>query len=168
KKISQRSKTPKSSLIMMLTRLLMFCFIVEMSEGWFFFKPKHYSGHWCEFHGYNGGQSKVTVSKITAPVATMEKKVINDLAGNMGTAASIGKDAVDIIKGVGYLTDIAGKLSPALAIFSSAFGFVDSFLKPSPQDILDKANKAIKQLTDEVNDRLDQMKDYISHEVITL
>ena len=71
-------------------------------------------------------------------------------------------------KGGKAFLKLAPKLAPALGVFGVALGFVADFTKPSPQDILNQANKAIAKLTTEVNDRLVKMEGYVDFRVINL
>jgi len=127
-------------------------------------KPQKY----CTFEGYVPGGNKITVAKIIAPVAKMQKNVFSGLAGNLGKASVGAQHSTMLLKGFGKLANIAPKLGPALGLFGVGFSLVKSFIEPSPQDILDQANKAIADLTNEVNSRLDEMKGYVEEKTLEL
>ena len=66
------------------------------------------------------------------------------------------------------LSSIAPKLGNAVGLFGIGLGIVQAFVDPSPQDVLDKANEAIAKLTNEMNDRLDEMKGYVDDRTLNL
>ncbi|XP_066916218.1 uncharacterized protein [Clytia hemisphaerica] len=66
------------------------------------------------------------------------------------------------------LASIAPKLGNALGLFGIGLGIVQAFVDPSPQDILDKANEAIAKLTNQMNDRLEEMQGYVDQKTINL
>eukprot|EP00111_Clytia_hemisphaerica_P018510 TCONS_00054783-protein len=128
-------------------------------------------GEYCSFKGYVPGGNKVTVKRITAPTAKMEDGILGAFGSNMGKIVAGTQGNELIMKGLsklGKLAKIAPKLGTALGIFGIGLGIVQAFTDPSPQDILDKANEAIRKLTDEVNHRLDEMKGYVDHKTINL
>jgi len=125
-------------------------------------------GDHCTFKGYAPGGNKVTVQRIIAPTAKIEKGILSGLAGNMAKASSGTQHATMLLKGFGKLANIAPKLGPALGLFGVGFSMVKSFTDPSPQDILDEVNKAVGKLTEEMNNRLDEMKAYVGKKVIDL
>ena len=97
--------------------------------------------------------------------------MLGNFQANMGkiVASSAGSQVLmEGLKGIKTLAKIAPKLGAAVGIFSIGLGIVQAFLDPTPQDILDKANEAIAKLTDEVNDRLDEMKGYVDQKTINL
>uniref|UniRef100_A0A7M5V6U0 Uncharacterized protein n=1 Tax=Clytia hemisphaerica TaxID=252671 RepID=A0A7M5V6U0_9CNID len=151
-------------------KLLLFFLVVSPLQVFSkYFYARHFTlGPNCEFKGYAPGGNKIMVQKIEAPVATMQKGLFAGLAGNMKKGAAGAQHSVMLLKGFGKLANIAPKLGPALGLFGVAFSIVKSFTDPSPQDILDQANKAIAELTEEVNNRLDEMKGYVEEKVIKL
>ena len=61
--------------------------------------------------------------------------------------AAVGK----VMETFSKVAKVAGKMAPWLGALSGIFGIVDMFIpKPSPQDAVDAANKAIAKLTEEV------------------
>ena len=133
-----------------------------------FYGFKKQKGDHCTFKGYAPGGNKVTVQRIIAPTAKIEKGIFSGLAGNMAKASSGTQHASMLLKGFGKLGNIAPKLGPALGLFGVGFSVIKSFTDPSPQDILDEVNKAVGKLTEEMNNRLDEMKGYVGKKVIDL
>eukprot|EP00111_Clytia_hemisphaerica_P020540 TCONS_00060515-protein len=158
------------------TQVISFNFFEELTKaleqpGRFYARYLNTSDAYCEFKGYAPGGNKVIVQKIIAPVAKMEQDVLSGLTANLGTLV----DAVDnggmILQGIETIQKVskfASKLSGALGAFGIGLAVLDAFTSPSPQDILDQANKAIEKLTDEVNERLDEMKGYVDQKTIHL
>ena len=102
----------------------------------------------------------------------MAAKVVSQVAGLGSRSALLTMHSTNLMKafekgGTKFL-QIAPKLAPALGVFGAALGFIGALTSPTPQDILDEANKAIKELTDAVNDRLDKMKGYVDFKVIQM
>ena len=126
----------------------------------------------CTYKGYIPGGGKPNIKAIETPQAKLPKSVLGSAAGITSMAAAgLGEvaGAIDSLRiGGNFLLKIAPKLAPALGAFGFVFGFIADLSKPSPQDIIDQTNKAIAKLTKEVNDRLEKMKGYVDHRVITL
>ena len=126
----------------------------------------------CTYTGYKPGGGKPNIQPITAPEANMGAKVVSQVAGLGSRGTILAMHATKLTeafkKGGATFLKIAPKLAPALGVFGAALGFVGALTSPTPQDILDEANKAIKELTDAVNDRLDKMKGYVDFKVIEM
>ncbi|MEO0685233.1 MAG: hypothetical protein AAFY76_09360 [Cyanobacteria bacterium J06649_11] len=125
-------------------------------------------GKVCTFKGYVPGGNVVTVKRITAPSAKLEKGIFGGLAGNMGKASAAVQHSTMLLKGFGKLAEIAPKLGPAMGLFGVAFSTFSAFTKPTAQDILDKVNDAIGKLTTEMNNRLDEMQGYVEQKTMNL
>lgn len=126
----------------------------------------------CTYTGYKPGGGIPDIQPITAPEASMAAKVVSHTAGLGSRSAILTMHSTKLMqafkKGGAKFLKIAPKLAPALGVFGAALGFVGALTSPTPQDILDEANKAIKELTDAVNDRLDKMKGYVEVRVIQM
>ena len=133
-----------------------------------FYGYKAQKGDFCTFKGYAPGRNIVTVQRITAPTAKIEKGIFSGLAANMGKASSGAQHATMLLKGFGKLANIAPKLGPALGLVGVGFSVFKSLTDPSPDDILKEVNKAVGKLTEEMNNRLDEMKAYVGKKVIDL
>ena len=119
----------------------------------------------CTYKGYIPGGGKPNIRPIQAPGAKIPSGVLATIAGVSSTAIG-GVDTV--LNAITSIASIASKLSPVLQLMGSLFGFIAGEANPSPQEILQKANKAIAKLTTEVNKRLDKMKGYVDYRVIHL
>ena len=58
------------------------------------------------------------------------------------------------------------QLAKGLGIFGAVFSGISSFSKPTPDQIIDACNKAIKQLTDEVNAQFANMEGLIDQKIL--
>ena len=114
---------------------------------------------------------------VTATKATTKYSKSNDAA----TIAISGSDIADALldpdemKNIGKTTKkyfglfkkVAPFLGPTFGIISSALNFLPEFSSPGPNDILKSVNKAFEQITKDVNNRLDKMKVYVDHRILT-
>ena len=66
----------------------------------------------------------------------------------------------------GTFKNIAPMLGPGLGIASVLLGSVPALASPSPQDILRKVNEGFQKLTNDVNNRLEKMKEYVDYKVL--
>ena len=137
----------------------------------------------CNRHrGYAPGGFEPEIKPISSPVASFDRNALAATAAVTGT--SFGAASVSIANGL--LTDqtvkemkkvgkklakafknVAPVLGPALGIVSALLGFIPGLSSPSPEDILNKVNQGFKKLTDDVNDRLEKMKEYIDYSILT-
>eukprot|EP00794_Sanderia_malayensis_P008847 gene8847-9795_t len=153
--------------------LLLACYIPnDVDAGSYMVRKDYALDGDCKYTGYVPGGGLPNIKPITAPVATMPASAIAKIAGLGSKSTALAMHSSNMLKalekGGKVFLSIAPKLAASLGIFGAALGFVSAFTKPSPQDILDQANKAIAQLTKDVNDRLDKMKGYVDTRVITL
>ena len=89
--------------------------------------------------------------------------------GKLKPHASAGKELVNGAKVfLKVFVEVAPKLASALGIFSAAMGVLEVFTKPSQSDLLKSVNKGLKQLTEDVNNRLKKMEGYVDGRVIEL
>ena len=123
----------------------------------------------CAFNGYKPGGNAVTVSKIEAPVATLQASALSKIASLTSKTAGLSMHSINALKAFGDIfSKIAPKLASSLGVFGAVMGFVTEFTKPTPADIIKATNKAISKLTNEVNTRLDEMKGYVDHKILLL
>ena len=57
-------------------------------------------------------------------------------------------------------------MSVGLGVFGSVVGIAADKSSPTPQDIINACNDALKKLTEEVNDQFSKMKDYVDQQII--
>merc|ERR1719427_2053558 len=92
--------------------------------------------------------------------------------GNAGKASNLAMHSIKALDAFGKLASgfakIAPALGPCLGIFGVVLGGLADFTKPKPEDILKATNVAIAKLTEEVNNRLEEMKGYVDGKVIDL
>jgi len=121
----------------------------------------------CTFKKYAPCGEIDKIGEIEAPVAKMAKKglgaILGGAMGKLGKGASI---AMHAMKFSASLMKAVPMLGPALGVFSAVSGMLNP--APSAQDILDQANTAIAQLTDEVNKKIKGMEGYVDSKVAKL
>lgn len=122
-------------------------------------------GSVCKPEKYIPGGSITTVQKIKAPVATLQKTLLGAIAKTGGNVGNAGK-IVGVMSKFSDVFKSASKMAPWMGALGAVFGFVGADDKPSAQDAVDATNKAIEQLTKEVNVRLEQMKGYVDQRVL--
>ena len=135
----------------------------------------------CSFKdiGYKPSGRITEVKKLDAPVAKLQKTLIDKIAGKSSMSASLLMHSVNAgkafttvtetsMKAVKFLVNLAPKLASTLGIFGAVFSFVSDATKPSAQQIIDSTNVAFENLTSEMNDRIDQLQGYVDSRVIQL
>jgi len=130
--------------------------------------------HFEESSGFQIGGGTVSLTKIKAPVAVMENKLVGTIFGHLGTANSAadaaiaGAETIKRIKDMAKFAKVAGPLSAVLGVVGVVFGVVADMFSNTPEDAIKATNKALEQLTNEVNQRLDGLKGYVDQEVLRL
>ena len=66
------------------------------------------------------------------------------------------------------LVNTAKYLAPAVGIIGSVMGTIAGDKTPTPDNILEATNKAFEKMTEEVDNRIDEMKKYVDQEIIGL
>ena len=99
----------------------------------------------------------------------MAKGLENSLgfvANVLGKGARAGKVLSAVASKIEKVAKVASKLSAGFGVFASAFGIIEAFTKPTPNEILDKVNKAFAEMAKDVNDRLKKMEGYVDVKII--
>ena len=135
----------------------------------------------CSFKdiGYKPSERITKVKKLDAPVAKLQKTLIDKIAGKSSMSANLlmhsvnaGKTFTTVteksMKAVKFLVNLAPKLASTLGIFGAVFAFASDATKPSAQQIIDSTNVAFENLTVEMNNRINQLQGYIDSRVIKL
>jgi len=126
----------------------------------------------CDFQAY-APISEVQIGKLKAPVASVEDTILYTTANLGSQIAAAGTGVVDLIdtnlaKVAKNFHEAFSKVAPALStslgIFGAAFGIITAHTSPSASDAVDAANQGIKQLTDQVNMKLELLKNYVDNE----
>ncbi|EDO48428.1 predicted protein [Nematostella vectensis] len=108
------------------------------------------------------------ITPVASPVCKGFDTALSDSFG-LGSATSANAAAVSAaVDGIKGLTKVATAAAKSFGVFGAAFGFVASLTAPSPDDILEKVNDAFEEITNEMNHRFEQMKDYVDQRVIQL
>ena len=84
----------------------------------------------------------------------------------IGQGAGAGRALAAVAATIENTAKIASKLSAGFGVFAAAFGIIESFTKPTPNQILEKVNKAFAEMAKDVNDRLKKMEGYVDGKVI--
>jgi len=122
------------------------------------------NGKFCNAKPYIPGGGIQNVRNIVAPKATLKQKsFLSIIAGTAGTTGNAGK-ILKIMDKFSKVFKNAAKMAPWLGALSGVFGFIGK--KPSAQDAVNAANKAIKKLTEEVNNRMVEMKGYVDDSIL--
>jgi len=126
----------------------------------------------CDFQAY-APLSEVPIGKIKAPTASIEDTILCTTA-DLGTQiASVGTEAVDLIDTNlarvaknfhKTFSKIAPALSTSLGVFGAGFGIITANTSPSASDAINAANQAIRKLTNQVNHKLELLKNYVDNE----
>ncbi|XP_065061662.1 uncharacterized protein LOC135688668 [Rhopilema esculentum] len=158
---------------MLISAFILASFAITSLDGSYFYIYKDFQSKGvCSYKGYMPGGGKPNISPIKPPTATMPANALAKIAGLGSKSAALAMHSSNLMKALGkgsaLFLKIAPKLGPALGVFGAALGFVTAFTSPTPQDILNQANKAIAKLTAEVNDRLVKMEGYVDYKVIKL
>lgn len=124
----------------------------------------------CTYTGYIPGGKKVNIEPITAPTAKLEGGILSKIAGVGARGTALAMHSVNALKAFEKVSKtfmaLAPKLASSLGVFGAALGMITEFTKPSAQDIINACNKAINKLTEEVNARFTDMKDYVAQEIL--
>ena len=131
----------------------------------------HLDGN-CKYSGYIPGGGIPNIKPITAPVAKLPGNALAEIAGVGEKGTKMAETALKVgeafAKSGSALAAAAPGVGAALAVVGTGFGFLSDEFKVKPEDILKAVNKAFKELTDAINDRLEQMKGYIDQKIINL
>ena len=131
----------------------------------------HLDGN-CKYTGYIPGGGIPNIQPIKAPEAKLPGNALAEIAGVGEKGTKIAETALKIgeafAKSGSAFAAAAPGVGAALSVFGAGFGFLSDELKPKPEDILKAVNKAFKELTNAINDRLEQMKGYVDQKIIDL
>ena len=156
--------------IRFLMFVTMFSLVCEGNNFYIEIDP-HFRGA-CKYKGYKPGGGKPNIKPIKAPTAKMPANALAEIFGAGKQGTEFAKIALEVtekfLKAGSALASAAPAIGTALSVLGAALGFISDSLKPGPQDILDQVNKALNELTTEVNDRLAKMKGYVDYKVIEL
>ena len=118
----------------------------------------------CTFQGYKPGGNLPVISRITAPKASIQGKALRTISGKIGQGLTAEGNAANVVsKFSETFAKVAGTLAGTLVVFGDAFGEINS---PTVGDILSATNRAIAQLSREVDNRLIQLKGYIDQQIL--
>jgi len=135
------------------------------SADWFTIRLDSKTG--CNYEGYAPGGRVKKVDQIEAPIAELAEGGLNAALGGLVQASHVSSATANAVgEFVEKYAKVAPKLGASLGLFGAAFGFLDSLGKPSLSDVMKSVNTAIQDLTDEMNEKLDQMKGYVDTRVI--
>jgi len=120
----------------------------------------------CTFKGYAPNGPITSVGDIKAPKATLDAKktLLGVLQGPTKKLGKVAAVAMHAMKFSASMMKMFPALGPALGVFSALSGMLGSG-EPSPQDILDKVNDAIADLTAEVNKKMAEMTNYVDSSI---
>ena len=131
----------------------------------------HLDGN-CKYTGYIPGGGIPNIQPITAPVAKIPGNALAEIAGVGEKGTKMAETALKVgeafAKSGSSFAAAAPGVGAALAVVGAGFGFLSDEFKVKPEDVLKAVNKAFKELTDAINDRLEQMKGYIDQKIINL
>lgn len=115
----------------------------------------------CHFKGYAPGGVLPKLTRISrVKPSKFQETVLDNVLEYFGNAVEIPKATLDVIGTAKNVLKAAPVMSAALGVVAASMELSNS-PQPSPNDILNKAHQSINLLTEEVNERLDQMKDYV-------
>ncbi|XP_065652410.1 uncharacterized protein LOC136079803 [Hydra vulgaris] len=145
----------------------------------FYFNPSSRTKHgFCFPEGYNGGKLEVEIKKISAPTAELEASFFEsffDLSKKYSESfkylADEAKATLENNKRLKKFKSSISKLSKVsrcLGMFGFAFGLLNDIEAPTHDDVLKATNTAIKKLTNEVNNKFTDMKDYVDNSILDL
>lgn len=110
----------------------------------------------CYFTGYKPGGIVPEITAISAvPPEKFHTTVLEDVLEHFGNGAQVGQGVIELMV---RTSKRSPHVAAALGLFAVAMELSSS--KPSPQEILDRAYKSVKLLTEEVNGRIKQLQDY--------
>jgi len=136
-----------------------------VSADWFTIRLDTKTG--CNYEGYAPGGKVKEVGQIKAPIAELAKGGLSAALGGLVEASHVSSATANAVgEFVEKYAKVAPKLGASLGLFGAAFGFLDSVGKPSISDVMKSVNTAIQDLTDEMNEKLDQMMGYVDTRVI--
>lgn len=158
----------------LLTTVFLLCLInwaLASGHNFWFEDDLHLDGN-CKYTGYIPGGGIPNIQPITAPVAKLPGNALAEIAGVGEKGTKVAETALKVgeafAKAGSSFAAAAPGVGAALAVFGAGFGFLSDELKPKPEDILKAVNKAFKELTTAINDRLEQMKGYVDKKIINL
>ena len=142
--------------------------LFEVSEGGYYFYIRHDSTTgYCTYKGYVPGGVLPNIKPIASPVAKAQKDALTQILSFGAKGSAVAMHSTNAAKAfLNVFAKTAPKIASSLGVFGAALGVLTEFTKPTAQDLLNEVNKALKKLTDEVNHRLTQMKDYVDTQVI--
>ncbi|XP_065652414.1 uncharacterized protein LOC136079806 [Hydra vulgaris] len=151
----------------------------KINRNFYFNSPSKTRHGFCLPKGYNGGKLEVEIKNISAPTAELEasffesffdisKKSSESLKYLTDEAKTTLENIESNLKNVKPLISKLSKVSRCLGMFGFAFGILNDITTPSPDDIMEATNTAIKKLTNEINDKFTDMKDYVDNSILDL
>lgn len=120
----------------------------------------------------------VVITKATSPSVKIQKsliwkncctrqKKVSEIAGKTANTidvfAKVKKTSAKIFKS---LLKLVLKFSQALGVFGVVFSFIEDATKPDAQQIIDSTNVAFEQITETLNQKLDQLQGYVDSKVL--
>jgi len=140
--------------------------------GTFYWKIRAEGTHGvCAFNGFKPGGGKVSITKIKAPVAELENKLLGTLFNRGSRFFLAGRATAAAAKEIKVIADIAknlGKVAAVMGVIGQAFGVLSDIASNNVQDVVNAVNKALEKLTQEINDKLEDMKGYVDQQVLDL
>jgi len=148
----------------------------------------------CKFSdfGYRPNGTKMVVTKIKPQTIVNENALLENIGGKAKNFLEIGEKVVEnagsvseilvklpkaaaelqkqLKKSVGAALQTIAKTAPKLArslgIFGAVFGVVLDQYATSVDDVIEATNTAFAHLTEDVNERMDQMKAYVDSKIL--
>lgn len=84
----------------------------------------------------------------------------------LGYALDTGGAVADVVSLTAKFEEWAEAFSFGLGVWGSIVGVVANINTPTPQDIIDACNKALVELTDEINDQFTNMQAYVDQAIM--
>jgi len=140
--------------------------------------------NYCKFSdfGYRPSGRIAVVTRITPPTIINENELLENIGGKAKNSFEIGETVAD---NAGEVTEkmaekfketvgptlktiakTAARLARSLGIFGAVFGVVLDQYGTSVDGVIEKTNTAFARLTEEVNERMDQMKAYVDSKIL--
>ena len=114
-------------------------------------KTKSMTGQ-CLFTGYKPGGGETEISRITAPTAKLQENQLDNIVTIGKEGAGLSETAVSsITEFTKKLARVGPKLAQSFGIVGALIGGFAELTSPGPEDVIDAVNKAISDLTNEVN-----------------
>ena len=144
---------------------------IPPTELTFYFKwhddPPSHQEKACSYYGYIPGGEKVNISPIPPIEVQAGEDTLNDAAGTVGHISTYGNSIMTI---AGGMVDAGSKAATACPVAAGIFGLVglvsgiwSGNRAPDPLDVM---QEALDELTDYINDRLEDVVNYVDQAIL--